>query len=787
RSRKFCARNRLRVIAGGLVLGSLCAGLVTSSVFYRDAAASSRASVESLDTALQAVAELVQVGDSELVAVPHLEGVRRDLLQRSVSFYRHFLSRSATADPRLLPGILDALVRLGSMQRQLGQIDAAMQSLLEVDKLLATPAATALPTSVRQNAHADALLGRAHTLDRSSKPEAALALLDEAMPIARELAKSPAFDPHAARRLASALTFHANMLIDSEPWRAMSLIDEAATIAQHLQQRQPDDLGALAQLLEIGVDRADMLRKTGRRDECLAATAKLRALRDSHAQRSSWPLVRSMLDIVDILHTVEQPDEALAVIEDSLPFVEKQVADHPAVATYRLALIKLHNARGAAELLRRNFAASLAAQRQVRADCEAALALVPGDLQVLRYVVVDCINTALTYTEWRKLGGPWDEKEVDAVLQRATAVLDSLPKGEPQVTARPQRMEVLGLQGLLRESQGDRAGACTAFQTAIEIADALAAEAPQTIAYRTRLCEMQRRYASLLLDDARAGEALGAIEQAMHLSDGLRDSADAQVRWQTRRRELLLLQVRARGATSDIDGAFASLAEHQTLGNELDWVGRQDAARALMMLVTSLPAADPAKVRFVARARELLDEALAYEPLNLERGTGHGTVAVMRGNTLVVARQLELAANDPPTAAKRAGETVEAYAEAWSSSQNQRNQNRVRDAAAIWLQDLVNIGDEAGISTAFARFEQLFAGRADALADLAGNGAQLAGTAAAPPLAATLRSGAIALLRAASSADLPTAVLHEERFAPLRSEAAFAALTARREASPDKQ
>ncbi|HEX5050832.1 MAG TPA: serine/threonine-protein kinase [Planctomycetota bacterium] len=780
---KFCARNRLQVVAATLVLGTLCAGLVSSLAFYRDAAASSLASAESLDTALQAVGELVQVGDSDLVTVPHLEGVRADLLRRSVEFYRRFLARNTATDPRLLPGTLEALVRLGNMQRQLGQYDEAMQHTLEVETLLATPAAATLPTAVRREVEVDALVCRAHVLDRTAKPEAALTALQKATPIARELLKPG--DQRAEARLADMLAFTANLQADRDPAAAMACIDEAEAIADRAQEQHPDELPTLANAMGIGADRANLLMRTGRRDECLAAVEAVRKLRRTMPQREAWALAQPMLDIVDILHGSEQPDEAIAVIDDTLPFVEKQVADHPSVVAYRSALIRLQNARGDAELLRRNFATGLEALRTVIAQCEAALALTPNDLVLQQQLVIGCTNIAVLHNQWRNFGGDGGTAEVEAALRRATAVLDAMPAGEPRRKARLQRLEVHGLWGLWRQAQGDRKGAITDTTVAVALAEELAAEAPQTVAYRTRLTEMLRRLAGLLLDDGRAGEALGRIDRALAMNKDLQNGTEAQRRWQERRRELLLLQMRARGATGDLDGAFAALDEQLALGDELDWIGRQNAARALVELLASLPEADPGRSRVLARGRELIEGGLAFAEKHRDNGTGHGTIAVMTGNTLVLARELEAAGHALPAAAQRAEQVVQAFAEVWQAAPGPRNENRVRDHAAAWLQLAARAGDA---TAAFDQIERLFAGNTQVLAHLAGVGAAISGQSSAPDVAAQVRARSIALLRAALAAGLAPARLGDEQFAPLRADAAFDALApAGAQVPPDKQ
>ncbi len=776
RCRRFCARNRLQVVAAAMVLGALSTGLVVSTVFYREAAASSEESTASLDAALQAVDELVLVSDNDLVNVPHLEGIRRSLLERAVAFYRQFLDRRATVEPRLLPRTLDALVRLGSMHVQLGQHDAARQLFHEAENLLASPAAVVLPAARRQETVADTSLGMALVHERAAEGAAALAAARRATDARRELERTHPDDPRTVMALQRCLKLQANLLRQVEPATAMALFDEALAKAQQLQVRQPTDPAAIAAVLEIGAERADLLLSTGKREACLAAVAALRALRATQRGSRSYALAIAMTDVANLLHRCERSADALEVVGDTAPDLERLVADHPSVVGYRGALIRLLNVRGNAEMNTRDFPAALATQRRVRTECEAALAVTPADLAMQRQLIICCINLATYQNEWRSLRGDWDASEVEAALQRATAELDGIPAGEPQRRARAERMEVLRLWGLLRASRGDRAPACTDLAAAMAIAEELVAESPATIAYQTRLAEMRRRLAGLLLDLGRMADARAIMDRAVADSAALAPTSDGRSQWASRHRDLLLLQVRAHGGSGDLASAFTALEAQLALGDEHDWIGRQAAAQAMAQLLASLPATAPTAPRVLARGRELVAEALGYEAGYRERGTGHGTTAVMRGNTLQVARQLELAGGDFAAAATRAGAAVEAFAAAWQATPNDRNEQRVCDAAGPWLGDLQQLGDAAGAERALHRLAELFAGRPAALAHAAALAAKAPADAAAAAAWAPVRQPAIELLRLAVAAGLDADALQGERFAAWHGEPAFRAL-----------
>jgi serine/threonine protein kinase/tetratricopeptide (TPR) repeat protein len=85
---------------------------------------------------LEAVGQfLTEVGEKELAAMPHLEHVRRRLLEKALRFFEEFLqSRSGEPSVRFEAGM--AYRRVGHIQRLLGQGDAAQRAYGQAEGLL---------------------------------------------------------------------------------------------------------------------------------------------------------------------------------------------------------------------------------------------------------------------------------------------------------------------------------------------------------------------------------------------------------------------------------------------------------------------------------------------------------------------------------------------------------------------------------------------------------------------------------------------------------------------------
>ncbi len=717
RFRKYCARHRLQVSAAAIVIAALSTGLATSTVFWFEARASAIQTTATLYALLLAGGEIVNNSDSDLVAVPHMEGARRDVLQRGVALYRGFLDSGTIDDPRLLERTLDALIRLGNIQSQLGEEEDALRHLTEAQNRLATPAAIEqVPLATRTRAEVELLLDRGKILDRRFQMDQALALAREATPRARELLQQSPGNADDKRRLVRALMFEAGLLKEADPAHALTLLDEAVPIVEAAQQRRSDDPALLAQVIHVGVKRADLLRVLGRPAECLTAIAALRALREEQAQPDSWPLMQATLPLLDLLHACEKPTEVQTLANDLQPWLEKLQANHPSIVVYRTSLIQLWNARANAQLMAQAHDSAMKSQQVVQRLCEEGLTQAPDNAPLRRHLVISCLNIAICQQELLRTRGEWDAEVVDHALRRAMELLDGLPAGDPQRQARADRLEVLGQRGRLREFRSDTEGARADYEQALAIAEQLAAEAPDSVTYPTRLIEIQRRYTALLLAEREAAVALPVIRRAIEISERLEEGAVAKRRMTDRRRELLLLLLRASGATGDLDGGFRALDTHLSLGPRNDWIGRQTGASALALLLAALPAGDPGRDRVLARGRELVDEALGYEAHFVSSGAGHGTIAVMRGSTLVFARQLEEAAGDLPAAIRRASAAAAAYGEAWQANPGTRAENRVVDAITAEARLLHRAGDTDGLALARERARTLFAAHPDLFA-----------------------------------------------------------------------
>lgn len=161
---KFIRRNKVTVIAGSLILGSLLAAVVGTSfgllraeekrkeaeISKADEATAKRlaqtneqAAVKANDAAQKNAATsrqviqhfLIQIGDDRFSSIPQFENVRKELVETATKRYKELLqvqpeSKSLRSDAA------DAYLRIGNLYRMMNQVEKAEERYSEATKLL---------------------------------------------------------------------------------------------------------------------------------------------------------------------------------------------------------------------------------------------------------------------------------------------------------------------------------------------------------------------------------------------------------------------------------------------------------------------------------------------------------------------------------------------------------------------------------------------------------------------------------------------------------------------------
>ncbi|MBL8754848.1 MAG: serine/threonine protein kinase [Planctomycetes bacterium] len=766
RFRKLCARNRPQALAAGLALGTVVTGFVASTWFWRDAVASSRASDASLDDAMVAVGELVAVGDSDLVDVPHLATVRRGLLERSVAFYRRFVERAGD-DARLQPRIAEALLRLGCLQAHLGDHATAVACLR--DALVRAAKMPAESISVALHARGlDALAEAAeHLGDSATAVDAANrgeALLRDAF------ATTPSTDLRALWLRALLRCSHQRAPKDKD--EAHRLARQARELADAFTAPDGGEPTHWPLAVDAGAGLARRLLDLGRRDEALRELDAAFALwqrtdRERLDTGVAWRLTLAVGEVAALLAACDDYGRMTTVLEDVEGTYARLATDHPAVAAYRTGLARTRLGKATALLKGYRFRDGINGASDAESDFAAALTHQGDDPTVLHEAAHAAVFLANAHLEARRQGVTVDLAKARDARARADERIErlaALPTGER--SAQRLRIEERRLFALLHPTPGS-AEATMALATAMTLADELCAADPNDRGLGERAVEMRLRYGQALRRGGEMQAAHAVLAPALATLQTLHGALGSNEVWILRHNMLRSELAHVAAALGDAEAVVEHLRARVGHAYNEDWGGKLEVARLLLQFAQGdLQQQAPHLLPF---AREVVRLAVAAGDAYEKRGMPDGTpamVAAMRANTWQLLVEIERLAGDARAEAAALGEVAACRAAQRRHSPGDSANAKCREACTAWLQRLVDVGD----STLLAAGGTWVAAHAEGDATtLLAAARVLAAAAARQPEADAVRTAGAGLLRAAVAAGAERAAIESDpTLQPLR-------------------
>ncbi|HEX5052460.1 MAG TPA: serine/threonine-protein kinase [Planctomycetota bacterium] len=716
---KYWARHRLQVSAAGLVLAALGSGLAASLVFWQRAERSSQASAASLGYALSAIDELVQVGDSGLVAVPHLELVRRNLLERSVEFYRGFLAQVEAGDERLRPRIADALVRLGGMQVKLGQHGEAIANLTaglhSFDELRAGGQPVPVPVEVR----ARQALAEAH--ERAGDLVAAAEDLERARArLEPALAAAPADEVELRVLLLRTARSQGKILSLRGDEGALAAFAAAVTLGAPFAAEPERHRTQLPDVIYAGTDHSRQLLHDGHREEAVEELLALRTLWERARAgavdpAADWQLTTAATELAGLFGLCDRAAEALAMLKAAASAYERIVRDHADVLTYRTGLATARSELGAAMLQRWQLAEGKEVTAQAELDHAAALALAPDDVVLLHNAAFAAISVAQAELELQNQGAACDFDAARAALARAFERIDRLerlPSGP--ISAKRARLEALRLRARLCTEPD---AALADLQAALAVADDLLRADPVSVPVRERRLELLLRLGDARLKRGEAAAARDLVSTALADQLTMRAQAPSVDRYKDRRRDLLAIRARAEAALGDVDAVLAVMQDYIQIEPRAgkDWRGFQNAARLLVEITRGPLASHARRAELLARGREVVQLGLA-DGAEFERVEGASVspvmIAVMRAGNWQILVELERLAGDAVAEAAALRHVAQCHAQAFAGGASERSELRLRETCEQWGEALVRAGRAVDVLEALGEVGEWFRGRA---------------------------------------------------------------------------
>ncbi|MGE3171436.1 MAG: protein kinase [Planctomycetota bacterium] len=597
RMRLWSLRNRLAAALLVLLALSLAAVLVVAV----DARTAERRALRHLRAARGAVAELVEFQQEELDDAPWLEGVRRDLLDRALGLQRELVAASG-ADPVLALDAVAAGVLAANLEMALGDLDAAERRHREAAMLLAQVDQDAprwRPTRGRlellrgelyarrgeaaevvatlRAAAADLLASDApadrdvlaamralrlcgEELERRGDRAEALATVERALALRGQL--SAAASERATLRIASALAMRASLRREANELDGAAADYDAVTgMLQGCLERRPSDRQAMAQLANVHVSHARLLRRRGRGD---AQRAVLVAAQDLLEQLTrafpNTPVHGANLALVlstraSLLDADGDRDGARLALERSCGLLTALVRAQPERLDLRSSLAGSRYNLG--NHLRRDVDAAEEQYNAALEQLDAVLRVNPDDIIARGLAARTAMNLAIGYARA-------DDPRAVATFELARGHAEARMRLQPDdVHSARLRGQLLFNEGVHRAELGDLEGA----------RPVLAAAAAQAAESAARLPDDPDRAAEWLRWSLRMGHVAELVDPTAGAATWLAIEADwlglpAAVRarleggeFEFERAELRLAvaRARARDGATDVAGELAAV------------------------------------------------------------------------------------------------------------------------------------------------------------------------------------------------------------------------------------
>jgi serine/threonine protein kinase len=320
----------LVVIGGPIVFGvqqALARARVSAALDDRSAALA--LAEENFGAACEAVEYMLdRVGDEALVGVPHMETVRRDLLQRALAFYRRFLEQK-TADPEVLRRMAHAYHLVGVLHVYLQEHDAAEDAFRGAVRAWRELGAHDASTEVRSGLGEELAQLAAELSDRRAFSEAEV-VWEEARSVLEALGE----DAGRAGRKAMAMLWRVHGGLrerQARPAEGGTSYERAIAAYRALLAEAPDP--KLAQHLAFcEIRRASCARDDPDTAEALlrSAVAALEELTAEHPDDLGYQReLGAALQVLGALLSARSRDEAESVLLRALDVRERLATDYP--------------------------------------------------------------------------------------------------------------------------------------------------------------------------------------------------------------------------------------------------------------------------------------------------------------------------------------------------------------------------------------------------------------------------------------------------------------------------
>lgn len=364
---KFAKRNKPIVVGVCGIFVALVAGIIVSTIMYKNAEAARRSAVAARDDAQRErdralAAErraednfslarnavdryLNGVAESPELKAHGLESLRRKLLSTAREFYEQFIKQRAN-DKELHGELITAYQNLANISRQVGESDAAEEALRKALTLTREKGAKDENIGDQQVRLSNLQYTLGLTLADTGRFKEAEAAYTRALEIENAIGQHDPDDQDHLIRQANTLNslgiLYANHLIDAK--RSEQVYRRAIGLLETLVERFPSADGYANTLVLAYSNLATLFATTDRPADAEPFLEK--AIDRAQVLAKNFPgvpdyvnaLAASYGNLAGVQVLLGQLDRAQGTYEQSLKLREELAQDHPAVVEYRLLL-----------------------------------------------------------------------------------------------------------------------------------------------------------------------------------------------------------------------------------------------------------------------------------------------------------------------------------------------------------------------------------------------------------------------------------------------------------------
>lgn len=347
RTKKFVARNKIAVGLAALAMISLIGGLLGTGIGFADARRQRDDAEQSLGFALDSVDRmLLRVGKEDLVDIPQVAEVRRQILEDALEFYNGFLEQRGD-DPRIAKELGRANLLVGSIYEKLYRFDDAIEAYqASIDQFTTLVESGQSDLDVEKKL-ADVYRSRGIVLSEQKNFADAQASLEKSIAYSKAARAHFPDESDLVDVETSTMMMLAQVVSENDGEAGERLYREAISIQEALVEQHPDVINYRDTLAILYSDLGFFARKkpgSAGLDEAERLQLKALEIRKQvmsaypHERRSRSKVVSTQKKLGRVYHEGNRYQKAIDIYQEGVAVQQSLVDDYPGYPQLRSTL-----------------------------------------------------------------------------------------------------------------------------------------------------------------------------------------------------------------------------------------------------------------------------------------------------------------------------------------------------------------------------------------------------------------------------------------------------------------